>query len=173
MQWGKARVHAEERNSNGSRLAVSAFFRDLKSQKRDVEKLNVPACIAPDVEYHLGYLSGYTESASTWSFFTQWNEVLLRHDGSVLPRCVIEIVIATTIGILVAIFTREELEWTPKRSDGSPIIMDEWSPVGHQIVGSLLACAPRATLCPCPVASFCPVTPPFMTPALDLYSSRT
>jgi hypothetical protein len=58
----------------------------LEGQKRDVDRLKVPACIKPDVCYKQGYLSGFTESSSRWSFFTQWNEVLFRCDGSALQH---------------------------------------------------------------------------------------
>ena len=75
------------RSSRSSQLArdfSSAGY--LKAQKRDVEKMKVPTCIKPDVCYKQGYLAGYTESSSSWSFFTQWYEVMFRCDGSVRPR---------------------------------------------------------------------------------------
>ena len=91
------RVHADAdltlRSSSGSArklLKATTSTGYLKGQKRDVDRLKVPACIKPDVCYKQGYLSGYTESSSSWSFFTQWNEVLFRCDGSVLqhgPKC--------------------------------------------------------------------------------------
>jgi hypothetical protein len=61
----------------------------------------------------------------------------------VLPRCVIEIGMATMFGLFAAIFSRDELEWTPRRADGTPLLEDNWSSIGHQVVGSLLACAPH------------------------------
>ena len=145
------RVHADAdltlRSSSGSArklLKATTSTGYLKGQKRDVDRLKVPACIKPDVCYKQGYLSGYTESSSSWSFFTQWNEVLFRCDGSVLPRCMIEVSLATLMGIFACIFSRDELEWTPRRADGTPLIEDGWSSIGHQVVGSLLACAPSA-----------------------------
>ena len=140
------RVHVDAgltpKSSSGSArklLKATTSTGYLKGQKRDVDRLKVPPCIKPDVCYKQGYLSGYTESSSSWSFFTQWNEVLFRCDGSVLPRCVIEICIATALGFFACIFSRDELEWTPRRADGTPLIEDGWSSVGHQVVGSLLA----------------------------------
>ena len=115
---------------------------ELTSMKREMDRagLSVPKCIKPDVCYSQGYLSGYTESASMWSFFTQWNEVLLRYEGTSLERCVIEVIIATSLGFACAIFALDD-EWTPKRSDGTPFLQDEWGATGHSVVGSLLACA--------------------------------
>jgi len=146
MSKDSVRVHADpglrRKSSSGSaRKLVKAFTSPgyLKGQKRDVDRLKVPPCIKPDVCYKQGYLSGYTESSSSWSFFTQWNEVLFRCDGSVLPRCMIEVSLATLMGIFACIFSRDELEWTPRRADGTPLIEDGWSSIGHQVVGSLLA----------------------------------
>ena len=115
---------------------------ELKSVKRVMDRasLSVPKCVKPDVCYSQGYLSGYTESASMWSFFTQWNEVLLRWEGTALSRCVIEVIIATSLGFVCAIFALED-DWTPKRGDGTPFLQDRWGTTGHTIVGSLLACA--------------------------------
>jgi len=145
MAHETARVHADAdgsrtRSSRSSQLArdfTSAGY--LKTQKRDVEKMKVPNCIKPDVCYKQGYLAGYTESSSSWSFFTQWYEVMFRCDGSVLPRCVFEIGLSVVFGLVATIFSRDDLEWTPKRADGSPLIDDGWSSIGHQVVGSLLA----------------------------------
>ena len=78
-----------ELNSESPRTSrqSQSLHSELKSEKRELAKLHdVPHCIKPDVSYHLGYLSGYTESASFWSFFTQWYEVMFRLDGSVRPR---------------------------------------------------------------------------------------
>ena len=87
------RVHVDAgltpKSSSGSArklLKATTSTGYLKGQKRDVDRLKVPPCIKPDVCYKQGYLSGYTESSSSWSFFTQWNEVLFRCDGSVLQH---------------------------------------------------------------------------------------
>ena len=124
---------------------------ELKSIKREMDRANlsVPKCIGPDICYNQGYLSGYTESASMWSFFTQWNEVLLRYEGTAVSRCVIEVIIATSLGFVCAIFALDD-EWTPKRSDGTPFLQDEWGATGHSIVGSLLACACAGAHMPSP-----------------------
>ena len=148
-----------ELNSESPRTSrqSQSLHSELKSEKRELAKLHdVPHCIKPDVSYHLGYLSGYTESASFWSFFTQWSEVLLRLDGSSLPRCVIEIFIATTLGLLAAVFTDPRLEWTPRVDcsdvqrqkygadmcdDGLPLLHEftkESSSTGHALLGGLL-----------------------------------
>ena len=126
---------------------------ELKSIKREMDRANlsVPKCIGPDICYNQGYLSGYTESASMWSFFTQWNEVLLRYEGTAVSRCVIEVMIATSLGVVCAIFALDD-EWTPKRSDGTPFLQDEWGATGHSIVGSLLACACAGAHLPSPIA---------------------
>ena len=86
-----ARVHADADGADNRRTRRSQLSRDfssagyLKAQKKDMEKMKVPNCIKPDVCYHQGYLAGYTESSSSWSFFTQWYEVMFRCDGSVRP----------------------------------------------------------------------------------------
>ena len=76
-----------------------------------------------------------------------------------------EIGLSVVFGLVATIFSRDDLEWTPKRADGSPLIDDGWSSIGHQVVGSLLACALCTPLCtpsppralrPCPVAGRCP-----------------
>lgn len=134
---------------------------DLTSEKKALSNLStdVPQCIKLDVCYNLGYLSGYSESASFWSFFTQWNELLLRLDGSSLPRCMIEIFIATTLGLIAALLTDPRLEWTPRMDcsdaqlqrfgadicdDGLPLLHEftnESSSTGHALLGGLLGCA--------------------------------
>ena len=137
MTW---KVHDSSQTLTPEEHAKQSLSKELKDVKREMDKLDVPDCIKPDVCFHLGYLAGYTESSSIWSFFSQFSEVLLRYDGSALPRCGIEIFIATALGFLVCIFALED-DWTPKRSDGTPILHDPHGPVGHSIVGSLLACA--------------------------------
>ena len=81
-----------------------------------------------------------------------------------LPRCVFEIGLSTLLGLVATIFSRDDLEWTPKNADGSPLIDDDWSSIGHQVVGSFLACALCTPLCP---------PPAFSAPALASISLTT
>ena len=75
-----------------------------------------------------------------------------------------EIGLSTLLGLVATIFSRDDLEWTPKNADGSPLIDDDWSSIGHQVVGSFLACALCTPLC----------TPPaFSAPALASISLTT
>ena len=87
--------------------------------------------IKQDVIYHGGYAHGYREKPSPWSFFTQFNDVILRSNGSVLPQCWLEIVICTALGVVARVFCVDDND--PSAS------WDAYSPVGHQLVGVLLA----------------------------------
>ena len=63
------------------------------------------------------------ERPSALSFFTQFPEVIFRWNGSVLPNVAFEILLAIGVSI-TALYSFPE---------------EAWSPVGHQIVGVLLA----------------------------------
>ena len=51
-------------------------------------------------------------------------DILLRFNGSVIPKILIEITISTALGFMCAYKMQEQ---------------DVWSPMGHQVVGTLLA----------------------------------
>ena len=63
------------------------------------------------------------ERPSPFSFCTQFAEVIFRYNGSVIPNVVFEICFAIGLSF-VAIYRFED---------------EEWAPIGHQIVGVLLA----------------------------------
>ena len=63
------------------------------------------------------------ERPSPFSFCTQFAEVIFRLNGSVIPNVVIEISVAVALSVL-AIYRFED---------------EKWAPIGHQIVGVLLA----------------------------------
>ena len=62
---------------------------------------------------HVGHPLGYIGT-----------DIICRFHGSVMPKCIIEIFVATSMGVLNAALLREN---------------DVWSPMGHQLVGVLLA----------------------------------
>ena len=68
---------------------------------------------------------GYSqERASIFSFCFQFPDVICRYHGSVVPTIVIEILCCTGLGVVASIYWKDE---------------DDLSPIGHQIVGTLLA----------------------------------
>ena len=68
--------------------------------------------------------TNYTgERASIFSFFFQFPEIIFRWNGSVLKYIVIEVCLATGLGIVAYYYCADE----------------QIKPIGHQIVGVLLA----------------------------------
>jgi len=65
-----------------------------------------------------------------WSFFTQFRDVIFKCNGSVIPKCWLEVSICTFLGIVARLLFAD-----PEQH----FYLDVWSPVGHQLVGVLLA----------------------------------
>lgn len=86
--------------------------------------------VTQDVVYHGGYPSGFKDKASMWSFFTQFRDVIFKCNGSVIPKCWLEVSICTFLGIVARLLFAD-----PEQH----FYLDVWSPVGHQLVGVLLA----------------------------------
>ena len=119
-------------------MSTSAILRNLIKEKNSVKK-DTPKSLLPDIAYQQGYIAGYQQRSGLLGFFRQFYEIIFRLDGSVLPRCVFEVTITTLISIVVLILSRDDLTWTPRTEEGTPLIEDSYSPLGHQLLGSLLA----------------------------------
>ena len=133
----KAHMRVSKQNKRGT---SSKGLRVLLQEKKILKRSSsIPASLLPDVAYQQGYLTGYQQQSSMWGFFTQFYDILLRLDGSGLTRCVFEVGISTSLAILVCILSDGDLEWTPKRDDGEPLLTYRSDPIGHTILGSLLA----------------------------------
>ena len=106
-------------------------FKNVSQDKRALERLNPPPCIKTDIGYHLGYIAGYREKNTPWAFFSQFPELLFRSEGSALPRCWIEVSLATSIGLVVSLLSSDVF--------GVTLIHDDWGTIGHSTVGIVLS----------------------------------
>lgn len=72
------------------------------------------------------------ERPGTFSFFTQFPDIIFRRRGSVLPHIVVEITITIALS-LVALLTVGGYSWSLQSEP------EDWSHFGHQLSGVLLA----------------------------------
>lgn len=90
-------------------------------------RAKLPKCITQDIAFPFGYHLGYREKSHLLSFCTTViPHILLRMDGSVLPRIALEVVSATAVAVAAVLYERE-------------LDDQQWDSKGHQIVGTLLA----------------------------------
>ncbi len=97
----------------------------IAAQKKAAELRTSGIALSRDVVYHGGYTSGFRERATMWSFFTQFRDIIFKPTGSIIGSCWLEVTVCTTLGVVARLYFYDE--------------HDEYSPIGHQLVGTLLA----------------------------------
>lgn len=95
----------------------ASVARDRRNWQREIMGNAKPAFIDKDHGYH-------SETASVFSFFFQFPNIICRWNGSVLPFIIIEVLVSTGLGVVASFFLSEK---------------EKISATGHQLVGVLLA----------------------------------